>query len=462
MLKEGWDVKNVYVIASLRASVSEILTEQTMGRGLRLPFGSYIEGMPLLNELDVLAHERYEELLKRTGALKESFIDKRTVIARFTNEDGEEEIGTTTETVGIEVQEDQGGAAQAGALIVGSVEDRLKATKKSAAAKKMEMREGAPKIQIPTVKTVIVPQTFSLAQINAESDFRDLGHRLATEPEEYLKRTKLGGTVSEDDEGERTVEVTTDAALNRVKAAQITSDQDAAKAEVIKDIMADRGIMKRKGERTHVANLLDTVLDGAGVKAETILSSYPRALVAGITREIRKAKRNLPSTQSTSEDVELHDFAPVRFEQTKVSGDRKGGKFEKGLAYTGWQKGLFDQAWFDSSPEREMANILDEDDEIVVWVRLHLNDLPILWDEGREYNPDLLAITKNGTHWVIETKADKDLATAEVQEKRAAALTWAKTVSAATDTKWGYLLVAERDLQDAKGSWKRLLKATSA
>ena len=41
MLKEGWDVKNVYVIASMRASVSDILTEQTLGRGLRLPFGHY-------------------------------------------------------------------------------------------------------------------------------------------------------------------------------------------------------------------------------------------------------------------------------------------------------------------------------------------------------------------------------------------------------------------------------------
>ena len=41
MLKEGWDVKNVYVIASMRASVSEVLTEQTLGRGMRLPFGEY-------------------------------------------------------------------------------------------------------------------------------------------------------------------------------------------------------------------------------------------------------------------------------------------------------------------------------------------------------------------------------------------------------------------------------------
>jgi superfamily II DNA or RNA helicase len=32
-LKEGWDVTNLYTIVPLRASASEILTEQTIGRG---------------------------------------------------------------------------------------------------------------------------------------------------------------------------------------------------------------------------------------------------------------------------------------------------------------------------------------------------------------------------------------------------------------------------------------------
>jgi type III restriction enzyme len=462
MLKEGWDVKNVYVIASLRASVSDILTEQTMGRGLRLPFGSYVEDMPLLNELDVLAHERYEDLLKRTGALKESFIDKRTILVRFTNEDGKQDINTTTETVSLDVSEGVTGEVKPGSLIVGSVEDRLKSSKQAAAVKRMEMSEGAPDIQVPTVKTLIIPQTFSLAQINAESAFRELGHRLATHPEDYLKRTKLGGEINEDEDGERTVEVTTDEAVHRVKAAQVTTDEEAAKAAVIEAVMSDRSITKRKGERTHVANLLDVVLGGSGDKAGVVLSSYPRALVAGMTREIRKARRQLPSAHQTATSVELHDFKPVRFEKKPTSGDRKGGKFDKSVAYTGWKKGLFEQASFDSSPERDMANILDEDDEIIIWVRLHQGDLPILWDEGREYHPDLLAITKKGEHCVIETKADKDLATDEVQGKRQAALTWAKTVSAETGTNWVYLLVAERDLQDAQGSWKRLRQATAA
>ncbi|MBU1628347.1 DEAD/DEAH box helicase family protein, partial [bacterium] len=39
MLKEGWDVTNLYTIIPLRAANSQILTEQTIGRGLRLPYG---------------------------------------------------------------------------------------------------------------------------------------------------------------------------------------------------------------------------------------------------------------------------------------------------------------------------------------------------------------------------------------------------------------------------------------
>ncbi|MHB8510447.1 MAG: DEAD/DEAH box helicase [Candidatus Dormibacteria bacterium] len=100
MLKEGWDVKSVYVIASLRPSISEILTEQTLGRGLRLPFGSYT-GIEMLDTLEVLAHERYEELLKKANVINEAFLDFRTWIEVTRNAAGQEVAriaSTTTQT----------------------------------------------------------------------------------------------------------------------------------------------------------------------------------------------------------------------------------------------------------------------------------------------------------------------------------------------------------------------------
>lgn len=62
MLKEGWDVTNVYTIAPLRESAAMILTEQTIGRGLRLPYGERT-GMALVDRLVIVAHEQYSKVV---------------------------------------------------------------------------------------------------------------------------------------------------------------------------------------------------------------------------------------------------------------------------------------------------------------------------------------------------------------------------------------------------------------
>ncbi|MBF0206771.1 MAG: DEAD/DEAH box helicase family protein [Oligoflexia bacterium] len=62
MLKEGWDVTNVYTIAPLRESAAMILTEQTIGRGLRLPYGERT-GVPLVDRLVLVAHEQFSRVV---------------------------------------------------------------------------------------------------------------------------------------------------------------------------------------------------------------------------------------------------------------------------------------------------------------------------------------------------------------------------------------------------------------
>lgn len=65
-LKEGWDVTNLYTIVPLRASASEILTEQTLGRGLRLPYGKRT-GVESIDRLCIIAHDRFQEILDRAN-----------------------------------------------------------------------------------------------------------------------------------------------------------------------------------------------------------------------------------------------------------------------------------------------------------------------------------------------------------------------------------------------------------
>ncbi|MGO7958053.1 DEAD/DEAH box helicase family protein [Rhizobium leguminosarum] len=63
-LKEGWDVANLFTIVPLRASASDILTEQTLGRGLRLPYGKRT-GVAVVDQLTVIAHERFNDLIEK-------------------------------------------------------------------------------------------------------------------------------------------------------------------------------------------------------------------------------------------------------------------------------------------------------------------------------------------------------------------------------------------------------------
>ena len=76
MLKEGWDVKNVCVIVPLRAFVSQILPEQTLGRGLRRMFPDNEE---LEEKLIVIDHPKFRQLWEAEIEKGELEVDITTI-----------------------------------------------------------------------------------------------------------------------------------------------------------------------------------------------------------------------------------------------------------------------------------------------------------------------------------------------------------------------------------------------
>ncbi len=62
MLKEGWDVTNLYTIIPLRAANARTLIEQSIGRGLRLPYGKRT-GATAVDRLNIVAHDRFQEIV---------------------------------------------------------------------------------------------------------------------------------------------------------------------------------------------------------------------------------------------------------------------------------------------------------------------------------------------------------------------------------------------------------------
>lgn len=62
MLKEGWDVTNLYTIVPLRAANARTLIEQSIGRGLRLPYGKRT-GVEPVDRLNIVAHDKFQEII---------------------------------------------------------------------------------------------------------------------------------------------------------------------------------------------------------------------------------------------------------------------------------------------------------------------------------------------------------------------------------------------------------------
>jgi type III restriction enzyme len=78
MLKEGWDVTNLYTIVPLRAANARVLIEQSIGRGLRLPYGKRV-GVTAVDRLSIVAHDKFQEIVDEANR-PDSQIQMQTVV----------------------------------------------------------------------------------------------------------------------------------------------------------------------------------------------------------------------------------------------------------------------------------------------------------------------------------------------------------------------------------------------
>jgi type III restriction enzyme len=445
MLKEGWDVRNVYVLASMRASVSAILTEQTLGRGLRLPFGAYTD-IEILDTLEVLGHERYEQLLAKAGALNEQVPASETA--------------PVSTPIAISIDGTAGVIATgAGAPVIASIEDHTSKAAEQLTQLQQELhpRDGFKPLRVPLLKMSTVSVPFSLADIIDHKPFRELGERLRADPVGELRRVRLSARTVTGPDGLRHTEMVTAPAVDKVVSQGSLLPLEDGMRELRTRVMDSAPVPSRPREAKALTPLIEAFETGLGDEAASVLSGYMDRVAAGFIDLITKEQRRCASKPSYEEVIDIATLAPIRIARPTTTEDRLG-KYQRGVGYE-YAKSMYVQDWFDSSTERDVANILDDAQEIAYWLRLQRGDLPILWHgSGREYNPDFIAVDISDIHWIIEVKMNKEMTSAEVQGKREAAIRWSLHVNA--DEKvaetWHYLLVSEDHVKTAKGSWTAL------
>ena len=467
MLKEGWDVKNVYVIASLRSMVSELLTEQTLGRGLRLPFGQYTD-WEILDTLEVLAHEKYDDLLKKAKVINESFVDYRTRAVMRKNAQGKPVVVLEKEAVELDVNADRG-LVSGGTPGITDLASRTGTAKQEAASVQevLEPAQKLPGLVIPELLMTPLESHFSVDEITDLEPFRKLGRNLAADPVAELRRVRLSAQIIESFDGLKHTQLVTGQTADRVESQAALLPLEEAKKELALKVLSSEVVPSRKTEIAAIQPILDAFYEGLGSAQEVLLSGYGDRAAALLIHLITEEQRKYAAKVKFDEVLELREFHPTRYGRPEVSKDRHG-QFKKGVGYVGWNKSMYSQVWFDSSTERDFANLLDEAQEAQFWVRLHPKDLAIMWSSsGAQYNPGFVAVEKDNTHWVVETKMDKEISSEDVQGKRQAALRWANHVNADNRVKKrketsGNILASESDLKTAKGSWPALKSLSSA
>lgn len=464
MLKEGWDNKSVYVIASMRASVSTILTEQTLGRGLRLPFGAYTD-IEVLDTLEVLGHESYKKLLEKAGVINEAFIDRRTRAVLKKNASGElvPTLETTEAGTNVEVGEGEAAVGLPGQPVIAAVEDHTAQSQEQTAQLQEQLlpRSELPRLQIPILKMTAPKSSFSLADITETQAFEKAGKSIAADPEGELRRTTVSARIVEGPDGLRHTELVTAAAVDKVKSAGSLMPLEDARRELLDRILASGIAPARAGERKAAAPLIDAFVSGLGEKAADLLSSYMDRAAARLIGLIGDEHRRFVAKPKYDQVVEVVEFSKTRFAKVKTTENIEG-KYERATGYR-YTKSLYTQDWFDSSTERDAANILESAKEVAYWLRLQIGDLPILWSQERSYNPDFIVVEESGDHYVLEIKMQKEKESLDVKGKREAARRWANYVNKSGKVKpsWMYLLTFEDDVAQAAGSWPALKKLAS-
>lgn len=497
MLKEGWDVKNIYVIASVRSMESRLLTEQILGRGLRLPFGQRT-GNPMLDTVEVLSHRSFSTLLKQAKSLIEETLGDRTGEARVVANPslgrhspgvplGQQDLlplditqpqsGTIEvllpgpaandpEQFGLFEQDELGAPTSARThlgMSVSTIDARVTVGKASSSVltRSFEPRSpGGVKIPLflPSVVTRWERDPFSLSQINLSS-VEALGRTFADDNAPTLTRKAIDAERGPDG----TAHIIIRDEIEQIVATQTALPFDTIESDLVARLIRTNAVSATTTEINAAIKIAHAFLEGAGVDEDTPWRpEHGRLATARLTEWIA-------AKQTSSPAREVREVKPVKWPEpfsryeTRPPADRQvvtGSKdFEKGYPYRGWMKSVYEINQFDAySTEFTLATLFEKPGSVRAWVRIDQSvPLRITYFAGavqRQYEPDFIVIDDEGVHWIVEGKRDSEMASPTVIAKRDAAAAWVSTVNASDEVpeSWAYVLASE-SVCAAASSW---------
>ncbi|WP_202634573.1 DEAD/DEAH box helicase family protein [Rugosibacter aromaticivorans] len=493
MLKEGWDVTNLYTIVPLRAANARTLIEQSIGRGLRLPYGRKT-GVEVVDRLNIIAHDRFQEVVAEAGRgdspirLKELKLDPigdtlgglRSVAvtptintllglgavpdsatpasyaaggapttAMYTGE--QTRVVQLAMDVINELSRDRGLLPNSAALRNPDVQQEI--VRRVEARMTPQQTELLPadgpaiaSIAIGTAEavadyTIDIPRILVKPKGTIQSGYKpfDLDvSRMSFQPQDQ----QLVG---------RGLQTGKDVLYGQSSTIAELRPEDYIVRELIgfDDISYDDHAELIYGLASqavaHFKGYLKT-----DAELHNVLANQSKAIAENINAQM--SEHYYYKGNGESEVVISQGFTPLKSSAVNTSGEVKPLHWSPDdkrtisqYVYGGFSRCAYDMQKFHSDTERILAQILERD--ALRWFRPVSGQFNIYYWRGREqpeYIPDFVAATPDA-NLLIETKAAKDMTDAEVNAKAEAAITWCKHASdysAAQGGKpWRYLLI---------------------
>lgn len=488
-LKEGWDVNNLFTIIPLNAAKSDILAMQTIGRGLRLPFGEQT-GDDKIDTLDIVAHDHYRELVDEI---------KNSDIFRYHDLDTQSSDNTESVDVTASASDDQlslfdDAIAAAGVKSFADISNPKTQHEIYEEYKKNFM---ATQRKAKTEETPVDDGQMTLFDMQGDSsaEKQDIASTTPDIPTSLPKASQQ--KMMSEEEFSKTITEYSAKAISVPKILVQTTSEVHFKHFDVKRTITDFEIAKAQIERYDAINqqllsvidaqilevndamntlacmLLDTIselsfddadfvidvveqylsqIDGSEEEKKQIVRRYASMIVNDIRKQI------YDHVDRKTEDIHLVQKDLIIFKKFIKSVKEDGQvRFDKPFTdksnikkylFTGYKKSYYPSNAFDSDSERLFSIILEEDPDVIRWIKPPLNQLGLFWKAGQQYNPDFLIETTTDK-FMVEVKALKDVTSDEVVAKAKEGIKWCEFASTAdSDHKtWHYRLVSDDNIK---------------
>ena len=468
-LKEGWDVNNLFTIIPLNAAKSDILAMQTIGRGLRLPFG-FITGNEEIDTLDIVAHDHYRELvdeIKNNPVFRYKDLDNQNneetksvdVKARISDNQLSilDALTTTLATKSFDdlnnekTLEDYWNAYSAQFYPVqsktktGDSKDQISFLESTESQKeeKVDLKEEKKKFKEGVKNYVRVAMSVPMISVQSSSKktFNKFTPKVSIQSFE-LEKSKI----------ER-YDTINNKFLEEVDAYLLeVNDPVSELACAVFAKMTDLSAEESVEYILDIVNSYLSQIDGSDEDKKAIIRRYATIITDDIikqinqnatveTKEIFNTQKSLIMFKKFTKTVKVDGI--VNF-KTQIEEKSKISRY----LFNGYKKSYYDENAFDSDSERLFSVILEEDSDVLKWIKPPLNQMGIFWQAGSQYNPDFLVETKD-CKYMVEVKASNEIENPEVKAKAREAIKWCKYASDIDpdQKKWKYCLIKDSTIK---------------